>query len=119
MFSRNSACLMLKLGLFSNNDRTFSISPSLFRGPPLPPLCAIFPAVKNCSYQSRMLFRVEGVILIDVLTHLRVVVIEPVLMYFATLCAFSYSVNAILRVVLKLGILIGRFLEPKKYDAND
>ena len=101
MFSRDSACLILRRRLFSNNDRTFSISPSLIRGLPLPPLCAIFPAVTNFSCQCRMLFRVGGVLLIDVLIHLRVVVIEPVSMYFATMCAFSESVNAILRILFK------------------
>ena len=95
MFSRDSASLILRRGLFSNNDRTFAISPSLIRSLPLPPLCAIFPAVKNCSCQRRMLFRVVGVLLIDVLIHLRVVVIELVSMYFATICAFSESVHAI------------------------
>ena len=100
-FSRDSACLILRRGLFSNNDRTLSISPLLIRGLPLPPLCAIFPAVKNCSCQRRMLFRVGGVLLISVLIHLLVVVIEPVSMYFATICAFSESVNAILRIFNK------------------
>ena len=96
MFSRDSACLILRRGLFSNNDRTFSISPSLIRGLPLPPPYAMFPAVKNCSCQRRMLFRVGGILLIDAVTHLLFVVIELVSMYFATICAFSESVNAIL-----------------------
>ena len=66
-----------------------------------------------------MLFHVGSVLLIDVIIHLYFVVIEKVSMYFATICAFLESVNAILRIFLKLGILIGRFLEPKKFDAND
>ena len=96
-FSRDSACLTLKRGLFSNNDRTFSISPLLIRRLPLPHLCAILPAVKNRSCQRRMLFRVGGVLLIDVLIRLHVVVIEPFSMYSATICALSESVHAILR----------------------
>ena len=119
MFSRNSSCLILRRGFFSNNYRTFSISPPLVRGPPLPPLCVIFPAGKNYSCQRRMLFRVGGVLPTDVLIHLRVLVIEPVSIYFVTICAFSESVNAILKIFYRLGILIGRFLEAKKLDPND
>ena len=48
-----------------------------------------------------MMFRFGGVLLIDVLLDLRVVVIEPVSMYFAMICAFSESVNAILRIFSK------------------
>ena len=118
MFRTDSACLILRCGLFSNKDCTFSISPSLIRGVPLPPLCAIFPVVKNYSCQHRMLFRVGGVLLIDVLIYFRVVPIEPVSMYFASICAFSKSVNAILRIFLELGILIGQILESKKFDAS-
>ena len=101
MLSRDSACLILRRGLFSNNDRKFSISPSLIRGLRLPPLRAIFPAVKNNSCQRRMPFRVGGVLLIDVLIHLRVVVIKPASMNYATICAFSESVNDILRIFFK------------------
>ena len=119
IFSRDSAYLILRREFFSNKDRMFSISPSVIRDLPLPPLCAIFPAAKNCSCQPRMLFRVGSVLLIDFLIHLCFVVIEPFSMYFATICAFSESVNASLRIFLKLGILIGWFLEPKKFDAND
>ena len=90
MFSRDSACLILRRGLFSNNDRTFLISPSLIRGLPLP-LCAIFPAVKNRA--SFDVFRND-------------------------MC-FSESGNAILRIFSKLDILIRRFLERTKYYTND
>ena len=44
MFSRDSACLILRRGFFPNNDHMFSISPSFIRGLLLSPLCAIFPA---------------------------------------------------------------------------
>ena len=117
MFSRDSAWPILRRGLLSNNDCTFSISPSLIRGPPLPPLSAIFPAVKNCSCQRSMAFCVGSALLIDLPVHLRVVIVEPVLMYFATMCAFSESVYAILRILSKLGISIGQFLEPMKFDG--
>ena len=98
MFCRDSAWLILSRGLFSNNGRTFSICPSLIIGLPLPLLCALFPAVENCSCQRRMLSRVGGVLLIDSLIHLRIVVIEPVSMDFATISAFSESMNAILPI---------------------
>ena len=68
---------------------------------------------------SRILHRIGGVLLIDFLIHRRAVVIEPVSMHFATICAFSETVNVILGIFFKLGILIGRFLEPKKFDADD
>ena len=119
MFSRDSSWLIIRRGLFPNNDRTFSISPLLIRDLPLPPLCAIFPGVKNSLCQRRMLFRLGGVLLIGVLIHLCVLVIEPVSMYYATIRAFSESANAILQIFLKLEILIGRFLQPKKFDATD
>ena len=85
MFSWDSAGLILRRGLFSNNGCTFSISPSVIRVLPLPSLRTIFPAIKNCSCQRRMLFRVGSVLFIDVLIHLHVVVIEQVSIYFATM----------------------------------
>ena len=60
-----------------------------------------FRPVKNFSCQRRMLFRVGCALLIYILIHIRIVVIEPVSMYFATICAFSESVNAILRIFFK------------------
>ena len=97
ILSRDSGYLILRSGLFSNNDRSFMISSSLIRGLQLSPLRGIFLDVKDCSCQRRILFRVRGVLLVDVLIHLLVVLIEPVSMYFATICAFSESVNAVLR----------------------
>ena len=101
MFGRDSVCLILRRGLLSNDDRTFSISPLLIHGLPLPPLCATFSAVKNYSCQRSMLLRVRGVLLIDILINLLDVVMETVSMYFAAICAFSESVNVNLREFLK------------------
>ena len=102
MFNRDSACLILRRGLFSNNKCRSSTFWSLTRGLPLPPMCSIFPSCRNRVWQHRIVLREARVLCIAVWIHLFVTVIESVLIYLATTCAFWASVNAIFPIFFRV-----------------